>query len=530
MTDSMNRRDFIKFTASAAAMLGLAGMPGVVIAEDAPIRKPKPIAEGKKIRIAQIGFYGKGSSDLGGVADEDIVALCDVDWGLTGVQSILKKYPNAKHYKDFRKMLIEMDDQIDAVQVSTPDHMHFLPAYMAISMGKHVFVQKPLTQTIWEARELLRMAKLHGVCTQMGNQGHQGEGIRLVKEWIEAGVIGDVTEVQVWTNRPIWPQGMQKRPDPQNPPAGLDWELFLGRAPERPYNEACHPKKWRGWVDYGCGALGDMGCHTLDAAFYALNLGEAKNVTIQAEVSAPLTEAYPAWSIINFEFPARGKMPAVKLTWRDGTKIPPRPSDLEENRKLSGSGQYYVGAKGQIYDGTDYCNSPRVIPETKMQQLDLKAKVPKTIRRPEPIGNPHTGFLQAIRKGDPQWATSNFEYAAALTEFVSLGNVALRAPGKKLEWDAEKMAFTNAPELTQYLKPTFRPNWAPEELKACKRQGTEDLTMPAVTHAGSYGNEKPGAKVKKTDAKKGPGKKGQGKDGAPRQRKAKKADAGASGV
>ncbi|MCX7011096.1 MAG: Gfo/Idh/MocA family oxidoreductase [Candidatus Sumerlaeota bacterium] len=522
MSPTHNRRGLLQLTAAAAAMLGLGGYPGVAIAQNPEVRKPKPIEAGKKIRIAAMGFNNKGFGDVRSFPDEEIVALCDVDWGLEKVQQTFKEFPKARRYKDFRKMLLELDGEIDALVVSTADHMHFLPAAMAIVMGKHVFVQKPLTRTVWEARELRRLAALHGVCTQMGNQGHQGEGCRLVKEWIEAGVIGEVRKVYIWTNRPIWPQGIEKRPDPMPAPEGLDWELFLGRAPERPYNEAYHPFAWRGWADYGCGALGDMGCHTMDASFYALDLGAP--TSIQAECSAPIGETFPKWSVITYEFPARGKFPPATVVWSDGGKAAPRPAELEEGRQMGKSGQYYQGEKGVIYDGQDYCNSPRIIPEPKMKEL--QPTLPKkTIRRPDPVGNPYQAWTQAIRKNEPEWANSHFDYSARLTEMVVLGNLALRAPGKKLLWDAEKMEVTNAPELSQYLKPTFRPNWAQEELKEAKRQGTEDLTMPKTARERKSSGKKKDAKAKgeKTRTPKAKAEKAQTeKQKAPRAKRKKK--------
>jgi hypothetical protein len=337
------------------------------------------------------------------------------------------------------------------------------------------------------------------------------EGCRLVKEWIAGGVIGDVKEVHIWTNRPIWEQGMTQRPDPMPVPPGLDWDLFLGRAPERPYNEAYHPHEWRGWADFGCGALGDMGCHTMDAAFYALDLGAP--ISIEAQASAPIGESFPKWSIITYEFPARGNMPPVKVTWSDGGKLPPRPKDLEETRELAKSGQYFLGEKGTIYDGQDYCNSPRLIPEAKMKEMTPKLPT-KTIRRANPAGNPHLAWVQAIRKNDPEWANSHFDYSAGLTEMVVLGNLALRAPGKKLLWDAEKMEVTNLPELNQYVKPSFRENWGVDELRAVKRKGVEDLSTPAQLRDGTppYQKKKK-AEQAKAQAQKAQGKKGQGKKG-----------------
>ena len=273
----LNRRDFLTFSAMVTAMLAF---PGCATYMKSP-RKPRPIAPGAKVRFAQVGCGGKGFSDCMAQKEEEVVAICDIDWERPNVKKLFETFPKAKRYKDFRKMLVEMDDQIDAVGVATPDHMHFLPAYMAVMLGKHVYIQKPLTQTVGEARELLRLARLNGVCTQMGNQGHAGEGIRLVREWFQAGLLGDVREAQIWTNRPVWPQGMQAWPKTDTPPPGFDQNLFLGRAPDRPYSGEIHPFKWRGIIDYGCGALGDMACHIMDAAYWNLELAQAASVTVE---------------------------------------------------------------------------------------------------------------------------------------------------------------------------------------------------------------------------------------------------------
>ena len=467
MTDnSISRRGFLQLTASAAAMLGLSGCAGVQIAARPKARLPRPIAPGAKIRVAQIGFRNKGTVDINGLADAgaEVVALCDVDWSIKQVQKTFEKYPDAKRYQDFRKMLLEMDDQIDAVCISTPDHMHFLPAYMAIAMGKHVYVQKPLVQTVWEADELLKLARRHGVCTQMGNQGHAGDGIRRVREWIQAGVIGDVREVHIWTDRPgkYWKQGFTARPAAEPVPEGLDWNLWLGRGPENAYSKAYHPHDWRGWHDYGCGALGDMGCHIMDAAFYALDLDKVAPTSIEAVTSGRSDYSYPEWSRITYTFPARGKMPAVTLHWYDGGQQPPRPAELEAGRKLSIGGQLLIGDKGTIYDGSDYCESPRLIPEAKMKEM-MPHLPPKTIRRPDPIGNPYAEFLQAIQKNDPSWPGSNFEYAVPLAKMVVLGNLAVLS-GKRIEWDGKAMKCVNVPDANQYVKPAFRPGWGVEDI------------------------------------------------------------------
>ncbi len=466
---TLNRRDFVKLSTMAAAMLGLSSC---VSLQHGP-RKPRPISAGAKIRIAQIGCGGKGFSDIMAHLDEEVVALCDIDWEgkpsewdnkpgetpISNVKKLMAQFPNAKRYTDFRKMLREMDDQIDAVGIATPDHMHFLPAYMAIMMGKHVYVQKPLTQTVGEARELLRLARLNGVCTQMGNQGHAGEGIRLVKEWYTAGVIGDVSEVNIWTNRPVWPQGMTEWPTPDPIPAGLDFESFLGRAPQRPFSKEIHPFNWRGYHDYGCGALGDMACHLMDASFWVLELGAPTSIELK-RIDGPSNIAFPKSAIVEYQFPARGNKPPVKLTWHEGGLKPVKPPQMEAKRELAQGGQLIVGSKAVVYDGNDYCNSPRIVPEELHRKL-APTFPPKTIPR-VPDGNPHKEWTAAIRANNPHGAGSNFEYAVPFTEMVCLGTLAILV-GKKLTWDPVAMK-TNLPEADELLYPTYRHGWNPSDI------------------------------------------------------------------
>jgi predicted dehydrogenase len=450
----VSRRDFVTLSTTALALLGLTGCASLVRSP----RKPRPIAPGAKIRIAQIGCGGKGFSDIAVHADEDVVALCDIDWELPQVQELFKKFPNAKRYRDFRKMLTEMDDQIDAVCISTPDHMHFLPTYMAILLGKHVFVQKPLTQTVGEARELLRLARMNGVVTQMGNQGHAGEGCRLVKEWIDAGILGQVREAHIWTNRPVWPQGMAEWPAEEPVPAGVDWEGFLGRAPQRPFSRAIHPFKWRGFHDYGCGALGDMACHIMDAAFWGLRLGAPERVELN-EIEGASSVAFPKSAVVTYYFPARGALAPLKLTWYEGGKRPPALPQMA-GRELAKGGQLLVGDSATVYDGNDYCNSPRIVPEARWQEL-RPSLPPRTIPR-VPGGDPHKEWTAAIRANNPQGAGSNFEYSVPFTETVCLGTLAILV-GKSFTWDAQAMK-TNLSEANELLYPTYRKGWRPQDI------------------------------------------------------------------
>jgi predicted dehydrogenase len=442
----MQRRDFLKMAGLGAA--AFAALPDIGLTwADVPSRTGK-IIKGRKLNIACIGVGGKGASDVNGVASENIVALCDVD-EKRGAQTF-KKYPNAKRYQDFRKMLLEMDDQIDAVTVSTPDHMHFTAAMMAIKMGKHVFVQKPLTHTVAEAREIAEAARKHKVATQMGIQGHAANGIRRMREWMGVKAIGDVSEVHIWTNRPIWPQGI-KEPLPQQPvPKTLNWNLWQGVAHERDYNAGYLPFNWRGWWEYGCGALGDIGCHAFDCAFDVLKLGSP--TSIEAEVDQVNPQTAPKWSKIIYNFPANGDRGPVKLFWYDGGKRPPRPKDLEPGRHIPGGigGQLWYGTEGTIMVSDVYCNSARIIPETKMHDFLKNRRPPQTEKKS--IGHVKE-WLEACRGGAP--AGANFNYAAPLTEVVLLGNLAVRTGGK-IEWDAEKMVCTNMPKANRYLKKQYR--------------------------------------------------------------------------
>ena len=483
-------------------MLGLGACVGP--GGDLRPRKPRPIAKGAKIRFAQIGLGGKGFSDtMAHKLDpnpEEVVALCDIDWEgpaprnantkggkdgkakdakgketkaepqLSNVKKLMQEFPNAKRYTDWRKMLREMDDQIDAVGIATPDHMHFLPAFMAIMMGKHVYVQKPLTQTVGEARELLRLARMNGVVTQMGNQGHSNEGIRLVKEWINAGLLGDVREVQIWTNRPIWPQGFPDAPAVEPTPRHIAWDEFIGRAPYRGYSSKIHPFNWRGYLDYGCGALGDMACHLMDASFWGLELGAPTSVELK-HIEGVSKVAWPKNAIVEYHFPARGSKPPVKLMWYEGTRAdgsglkPDKPAQMEETRQLARGGQLIIGSKATVYDGGDYCLSPRFLPEAFHKELADGGKLPpKTLPRPDPIGNPHKEWMKAIRENNRTGAGSNFEYSVPFTEMVALGTVAILVGlNKKLTWDAEKMTTGNA-EADALLYPNYRAGWTKQDV------------------------------------------------------------------
>ncbi len=451
------RRDFIKRCAGGAVAAPLVGsLAGCITTGGSAVCSYRPehlVPRDRKMNIAAVGIGGKGYTDIKGCADEHIVALCDVD--AEYAKRTFDEYPDAKRYTDFRKMYEEMGDEIDGVIISTPDHMHYLPALMAIQRGKHVYVQKPLTHTVEEARRLRSAAREHKVVTQMGNQGHAGEGCRLLKEWIDAGAIGAVREVYVWTNKldrekhAKYRTLLTKRPEGMPVPDTLDWNGWLGVATERDYSTEYHPRRWRSWWEFGCGVLGDIGCHTMDGAFYALELGAPS--TVEAKTSPFTVEVAPDSSIVTYQFPARGQHPPVTLYWYDGEEMPERPTQLEADRKMPGVGSMYVGDKGVILDSTEKIQSPRLIPEQAMKDF-LPNRPPKTIPR-VPKGDPYLEWIEAC-KGGPMCG-SNFDYAGPLTEMVLLGNVAIRA-GKKIEWNAETMSCVNAPEANKYLKKPYR--------------------------------------------------------------------------
>jgi len=442
----MDRRQFLKTAGLAvAATAGLSGWRAR--AAEAPAAVPKKFCDpGRKLRIACIGCGGKGSSDIDGVAGEEIVALCDVS--RNPVASKARRFPNAKQYKDYRQMLNDLADQIDAVTVSTPDHTHFPAAYMAMNLGKHVYVQKPLTHTVWEARTLTELARAKGLVTIMGNQGHAGDGTRRLKEWVMAGVVGPIHEVHFWTNRPIWPQGCERPHEEQPVPPFLDWNRWLGVAPERPYHKCYQPFNWRGWWDFGTGALGDMGCHIMDAAFWALDL--KCPVSVEAESGGATAESGPKWSVITYQFPARGTMPPVKVTWSDGGHKPQNLRDMPGG--LPAGGQLLVGENGSIFDGSDYCEHPRIIPEAQAKAAKLP---PETLPRvPGGPGGHYQEWIKAC-KGQGPLPGSNFDHAGPLTEMVVMGNLAVRL-GKKVEWDGPNMRCTNLAEAGPLLRKNYR--------------------------------------------------------------------------
>ena len=470
----------------------------------------------EKLNIASIGAGGKASSDISGCATENIVALCDVDDKQAA--RTYQRFEAIPKYKDFRKMLDKEGKGIDAVIVCVPDHMHATAAMWCMERNKHVYVQKPLTRTIWEARQLMEAARKYKVATQMGNQGYSNEGTRQCAEMIWSGEIGNVTEVHAWTDRPMWPQGLTSIPAASAVPETLDWDLWLGIAESRPftsggegyptqYGSFYQPFNWRGFYDFGCGALGDMACHILGAPNMALNLGLPSSVEcISKEGTSEFM--FPKKSVTRFEFPARGSMPAVKLYWYDGLKETPKIQGVPEGELLGDlpfsfrafrrpqgqgaapaegaprqmtappftgmigrtfnyeeflkskddpqarvpppDGSLFVGDKGMITTGT-YGEQTRLVPMEKMK--DYRFPQPLLTRSP----GHYRDWIRACKGGDP--ACSNFDVAAPFVEWMLLGVIALRVEGK-LEYDPVKMRFTNNAEANKYLKPNFRKGWS----------------------------------------------------------------------
>jgi len=411
----------------------------------------------EKLNIAGVGIGGQGGHDINQMKSENIVALCDVD--SAHAAGLFKQFPNAKTYRDFREML-DKEKGIDGVVVGTPDHLHAFVSIAAMQHGKHVYCEKPLTHSVWEARQMTEAARRYKVATQMGNQGQASEGTRRLAEWIQAGAIGPVAEAHIWTDRPsnglfneYWPQGIARPKETPPVPSTLDWDLWLGPAPERPYHPAYVPFKWRGWWDFGTGALGDIGCHSFDPVFRALKLGAP--LSVEASSSRVNEETYPLASIVTYHFPARGDMPPVKLTWYDGGLRPPRPEDLEDGRSLPTTGMMLVGKDGKIV-GERF--GGRIIPDARRTEFQ---DLPKTL--PRSPGH-YKEWIDACKGGKP--GGSNFDWAGPLTETVLLGNVALRLrmreemTTKRLLWDSANMRFTNSDEANKYLRREYRKGWS----------------------------------------------------------------------
>ena len=463
--NTITRRRFLGGTAFSAATFMI--LPGSVLG-----LRGSTSANGK-LNLAGIGIGGQGGNDIGAMAGENIVALCDVDQNYAA--PIFKKFPDARKFTDFRRMLDEMKD-IDGVVIGTPDHLHAFATMEAVRRGKHVYCEKPLTHSVWEARRVAEAAREAKVATQMGNQGQASEPTRRLCELVWSGAIGPVREAHIWTDRPAqglfneyWPQGINRPNDEPPVPATLDWNLWLGPAPQRPYHPAYLPFKWRGWWDFGTGALGDIGCHAMDPVFRALKLGVP--ISVQASSTRVNTETYPLGSMVTYHFPARtetpqeinrhvqglsGKMaggfamPACKLVWYDGGLRPPRPDALPQHAPMGDNGRLLIGDDGFILENS-------VFPEARAKEVEHLAKnIPRS-------NGHYEEWLAACKGGVP--AGSNFDWAGPLTEAVLLGNVALRSQLRenltlmKLLWDGTSLKFSNSDEANKFLRREYRTGW-----------------------------------------------------------------------
>ena len=443
---NLSRRNFLG-TAAAAAAFSL--VPRHVLGG------PRHVAPSEKLNLAGIGIAGKGADDLNQASTENIVALCDVD--LDHAAKTIRKFPQAKIYQDYRKML-EQEKSLDGVLIATPDHTHAIIAMAALQAGKHVFCQKPQCYDIFEARTLSKAARESGLVTQMGIQGHSSEAARTVVEWIGAGAIGEVREVQAWCSLSYYPWGhaywsskLSERPQ-ETPavPAQLDWDLWLGPAKARPYHPTYHPGSWRAWWDFGNGMMGDRGAHTLDPVVWALKLGMP--TSIEATSCGLTNEVHPLSAVVTFQFPARENLPPVKLTWYEGTR-PPCPEELANGKMLGHpeGGALFIGSKGKLTCGV-YGDSPRLIPERAMQEYQ---RPPTSLPRIK--GGHMQNWVRACKGLEP--ASAPFSYAAPLTEICLLGNIAKRMDAR-IEWDADNMKVTNLPEANRHVRTAYRPGWS----------------------------------------------------------------------
>jgi predicted dehydrogenase len=443
---NFTRRDFLATTSATASAFAFTFVPSRVFGAN------------ERLRFAGIGVGGKGSSDIDHAATlGDVVAVCDCDDN--PLDEKLKKWPSAKKFYDFREMFDKMADQIDAVTISTPDHTHAIAAAYAIVNKKHVYVQKPLTHDVWEARHLRTLARKYKVATQMGNQGSAANGLRRGVEAIQAGVIGKVTELHVWTNRPVWPQSpaIKARPtEAMAVPPNVHWAEFIGTAPMRPYHKAYHPFNWRGWWDYGTGALGDMACHTANMGFRALNLTVPTVIEAKNEELNP--ETFPGWASVVYDFPAVGNRGPVKMFWYEG-KLPNGeknlpPKDLFHGQTPPGSGSLLVGEKGIMYSPNDYGAQWMLLPEKDFENWqDPAPTIPRNGR--DDVGMKEE-WVAAIRGGPA--AYSSFDFAADMTESILLGNLAIRGGGR-VEWNSNRLRARGNRLAQAFVKRDYQNGW-----------------------------------------------------------------------
>jgi len=464
MTFSQDRRQFLKNTAAIGVGAWIVG-PNLLLAER---------SANERINVACIGVGGKGSSDTDHAANHgNLIAICDIDDNHLGAKA--QKFPQAQKFNDFRKMLETLERQIDAVTVSTPDHTHAAASMMAIKLKKHVYTQKPLTFSVHEARALREAAKKYGVCTQMGTQGAALDGFRTSIEVIRSGAIGAVREVHVWTDRcgHFWKQApdiIARPSDMPAVPAHVHWDLFLGPAPERPYHPAYHPFAWRGWRDFGTGALGDMACHLANMPFMALKLGHPTSIVSENSELNP--ETFQQWATITYEFPARESMPPVKLIWWEGVRNGGRnlpPKELFHGEGRPDNGLLCIGDKGTLFTSHAQGGAFQLLPKEKFEgyktpektlaRLSGHASETKPVDDSTSDDSQKKEWIAACKAGNPALALCNYEHAGLLTEAVLLGNVAILA-GQKIEWDGPNLKITNVPKANEYLRREYRNGWS----------------------------------------------------------------------
>jgi len=442
----LSRREFLGAAGAAAATFLVVPRHAVAASGKTP--------PSDKVNIAGIGVGGQGGGDVRGMAGgNNIVALADVDSNKAG--KIFGEFSDAKKYKDFRKMLDEMEKSIDAVVIGTPDHTHAVTAIAAMKRKKHVYCEKPLAHSVAEVRAMMKAAKQFNVVTQMGNQGHSSDSIRLLVEWIQDGAIGKVEKIDLGCSAVNSALGALEKAKAGEPvPDTLDWDLWLGPAQQRPYSSTIHPYNWRGWVPFGNGTIGDWTCHVIDPVFWAFDLGSPTSITAEVKDYDPKTQgdAFPKGDQIIFEFPAKGRRGPITLHWYSGSEKIPQAKELEAGRNGVDTGAYVYGDKGVIMYGSHGAGGVRIIPEAKMKEYKQPGqKIPR-------VRGGHGGdFIQAIREG--RKAGSDFSYGGPLTEIAMLGVIALKMSGTKLIWDGVNAKFTNNAAANAYLNPPYRNGW-----------------------------------------------------------------------
>jgi len=438
MAGRRSRREFLR--ASAAVAAGVFGAPAVVHAD----------TKGK-LKLAVVGAGGRGGAGMGAARGEHLVAVADVDHKRAGrnLDNAKKQFPELKVYTDYRELFDNHKD-LDAVWVATPDHNHFPACIRALEAGAGVYCEKPLTHDLWEARRLREVAAAKKLPTQMGNQGHAGESIRRIVEYIRAGILGKIEMLHCVSNRSF---SAKSRPPSKPVPQGLNWEAWLGPAPYRDYHDGLHPFSWRGWLDFGTGSIGDMACHTIDGAVWALRLNEAPKIGVVAEEGGVTKEGYSPAARLRFRFASRGDLPAIEMTWWNGggKHLPPRPPQLGDNDKIITQGTYYYGTKGLMSSGS-HCQSPRIYPDELRRGTEVEKSLPRV---PGHGGD----FLRACKDSSAPAPSSNFAYSTRLTEIVLLGTVAMHLPGEKLIFDTQACRFTNSEAANRLLKRQPRKGW-----------------------------------------------------------------------